>query len=112
LDAQYFIVGMILRATMRQIPLRRYGFLFRPRYSKGLASSAPLEDHHCDMITRPVTVFTDDEQMVRDMAKRWAQEELQPLVRDMDNEGAIRPEIIDGLFQCGLMGMVSIDSLS
>jgi alkylation response protein AidB-like acyl-CoA dehydrogenase len=97
---------------MRQVPLRRCGLLFQPRCSRALASSAPLEGHHYDMLSRPVTIFSDDEQMVRDMAKRWAQEELKPLVRDMDNEGAIRPEIINGLFQCGLMGMVSIDSLS
>ena len=55
----------------------------------------------------PLTQFTEDEEMVRDAARHWANEELRPLVRDMDNEGKTRPEIIQGLFDHGFMGMVS-----
>jgi short/branched chain acyl-CoA dehydrogenase len=53
----------------------------------------------------PVTVFTDDEQMIRDAVRVWAREELQPVVREMDNEAKLRPEILQALFQQGLMGM-------
>lgn len=53
----------------------------------------------------PVTVFTDDEQMIRDAVRAWAREELKPVVREMDNEAKLRPEILQALFQQGLMGM-------
>lgn len=53
----------------------------------------------------PITVFTDDEQMIRDAVRAWAREELQPVVRDMDNEAKLRPEILRSLFEQGLMGM-------
>jgi len=55
----------------------------------------------------PVTQFTEDEEMVRDAARHWANEELRPLVRDMDNECKTRPDVIQGLFDHGFMGMVS-----
>ncbi len=55
----------------------------------------------------PVTQFTEDEEMIRDAARHWANEELRPLVRDMDDEGKTRPEVVQGLFDHGFMGMVS-----
>eukprot|EP00980_Cylindrotheca_fusiformis_P000357 scaffold91_cov127-Cylindrotheca_fusiformis.AAC.17 len=59
-----------------------------------------------DMHNRsPVTVFTDDEQMIREAVRAWAREELRPVVRDMDNEANLRPEILRSLFEQGLMGM-------
>ena len=56
-----------------------------------------------------MTQFTEDEEMVRDAARHWANEVLRPLVRDMDNDGKTRPDVIQGLFDHGFMGMVSSD---
>lgn len=53
----------------------------------------------------PVTTFTEDEEMVRDAARIWANQELRPLVREMDNECKTRPEVVQGLFDHGFMGM-------
>ena len=44
--------------------------------------------------------------MVRDAARTWANEELKPIVRDMDDECKTRPEVIQSLFEHGFMGMV------
>ena len=66
----------------------------------------PMEQNY-EQRRLPLTQFTEDEEMVRDAARHWANEELRPLVRDMDNEGKTRPEIIQGLFDHGFMGMVS-----
>ena len=55
----------------------------------------------------PVTKFTEDEEMVRDAARAWANQELKPIVRDMDDECKTRPEVIRSLFDHGFMGMVS-----
>lgn len=64
-------------------------------------------DHSYEQRRLPVTQFTEDEEMVRDAARHWANEELRPLVREMDDEAKTRPEIVQGLFDHGFMGMVS-----
>ena len=75
-------------------------------------SSPALHDHshHDDDELEPrmpVTKFTEDEEMVRDAARVWADQALKPWVREMDNECKTRPEVIQGLFDHGFMGMVS-----
>jgi alkylation response protein AidB-like acyl-CoA dehydrogenase len=50
-------------------------------------------------------MFSEDESAVRDMVRTWANTELKPHVREMDREGAMRPDIIKSLFDNGLMGM-------
>jgi len=62
-------------------------------------------EHSYEQRRLPVTQFTEDEEMVRDAARHWANEVLRPLVRDMDNEGKTRPDVIHGLFDHGFMGM-------
>jgi short/branched chain acyl-CoA dehydrogenase len=64
------------------------------------ASSRTTQQRHA-----PVTTFTEDEEMTRDAVRAWAKEELQPVVRDMDNEAKLRPEILQSLFDQGFMGM-------
>ena len=54
----------------------------------------------------PVTTFTEDEDMTRHAVRQWAREILLPVVRDMDDQGKLRPEIIASLFENGFMGMV------
>jgi short/branched chain acyl-CoA dehydrogenase len=53
----------------------------------------------------PVTMFTEDEEMIRDSVRAWAREELHPVVRAMDDESKLRPEILQSLFAQGFMGM-------
>jgi hypothetical protein len=60
-------------------------------------------------MTGPVTRFTEDEEMTRETARQWANQELRPVVREMDNEARLRPDILDSLFSCGFMGMVRVD---
>lgn len=49
------------------------------------ASPEIIDDHH-DMQRPPVTTFTEDEEMVRDAARLWANDVLKPVVREMDND--------------------------
>lgn len=56
-------------------------------------------------IRSPVTRFTEDEEMIRDTVRSWAATQLQPLVRVMDDESKLRPEILQSLFEQGFMGM-------
>jgi hypothetical protein len=70
-----------------------------------------LRDHNVDGgidHRMPVTRFTEDEEMVRDAARAWANQELKPFVREMDDECKTRPEVIQGLFDHGFMGLVGV----
>jgi short/branched chain acyl-CoA dehydrogenase len=63
-------------------------------------------DHGEEMPRRmPVTKFTEDEEMVRDAARTWANQEMRPYVREMDDNCKTRPELIQSLFHNGFMGM-------
>ena len=53
----------------------------------------------------PVTVFSEDETMTRDAVRQWSREELLPLVREMDQTSTMNPQIVQSLFQHGLMGL-------
>jgi alkylation response protein AidB-like acyl-CoA dehydrogenase len=58
-------------------------------------SSAPL----------PITTLTEEEEMIRDTARRFAETEVAPLSREMDESMTMDPKIIKGLFDNGLMGV-------
>lgn len=53
----------------------------------------------------PVTSLSEDEEMIRQTARAWARNELLPVVREMDNDSKLKPEILQSLFDQGFMGM-------
>jgi butyryl-CoA dehydrogenase/short/branched chain acyl-CoA dehydrogenase len=53
----------------------------------------------------PLTAFTEDEILFRDNIRRFADEKLRPLVKEMDEKGVFDKELIDQFFQLGLMGI-------
>jgi alkylation response protein AidB-like acyl-CoA dehydrogenase len=53
----------------------------------------------------PLTSLSEDEQFFYDTVKDFAKEKVQPLVREMDEKGAINKNIINQLFEMGLMGI-------
>ncbi|KAL6443112.1 hypothetical protein ACFW04_002817 [Cataglyphis niger] len=55
--------------------------------------------------TAPLTHFTDDELMTKQMVAKLAREEIAPLVRKMEKEGRIDDGIFRKLFENGLMGI-------
>eukprot|EP00546_Thalassionema_frauenfeldii_P011033 CAMPEP_0178907534 /NCGR_PEP_ID=MMETSP0786-20121207/7425_1 /TAXON_ID=186022 /ORGANISM="Thalassionema frauenfeldii, Strain CCMP 1798" /LENGTH=376 /DNA_ID=CAMNT_0020579345 /DNA_START=130 /DNA_END=1257 /DNA_ORIENTATION=+ len=78
---------------------------FRRSHSIRQLSSVITSDVCEDIVHGPLTTFSEDEEMTRDAAKQWAQEKLKPLVRRMDDECKLLPEVIESLFQQGFMGM-------
>jgi alkylation response protein AidB-like acyl-CoA dehydrogenase len=61
--------------------------------------------------TPPLTMLSDDEQAFFDSVIEFAERELRPRVREMDEEGAIPRDLIDRLFALGVMGIEIADSL-
>ena len=53
----------------------------------------------------PLTTLTDDERMLRDEVRRFAEETLRPLISDSDREGKLHPSVIPAFFELGLMAV-------
>eukprot|EP00401_Gymnodinium_catenatum_P039574 CAMPEP_0117464864 /NCGR_PEP_ID=MMETSP0784-20121206/4325_1 /TAXON_ID=39447 /ORGANISM="" /LENGTH=430 /DNA_ID=CAMNT_0005258745 /DNA_START=9 /DNA_END=1301 /DNA_ORIENTATION=+ len=51
------------------------------------------------------TVTTDDEEVLRDSAAKFAREVLAPKTQEMDQGGTLCPEVLAALFERGLMGI-------
>jgi alkylation response protein AidB-like acyl-CoA dehydrogenase len=62
---------------------------------------------HSDMTaTRPpLTQLSDEELMFRDAVAGFAEEEVRPRVRQMEEAGKLDKALIDGVFELGLMGI-------
>lgn len=57
----------------------------------------------------PVTIFTPEEELMKESVARFAREKVQPLVKKMDEESHMERSVIQGLFDQGLMG-IEIDT--
>jgi alkylation response protein AidB-like acyl-CoA dehydrogenase len=53
----------------------------------------------------PLTTFSDDEVLFRDNIRRFAEDKLRPLVREMDDKQVFDRGLIEQFFQLGLMGI-------
>lgn len=53
----------------------------------------------------PLVSLTEDEQLFRDSIKKFADEAIRPLVREMDEKQVFDRGLIDQFFQLGLMGI-------
>jgi butyryl-CoA dehydrogenase/short/branched chain acyl-CoA dehydrogenase len=53
----------------------------------------------------PLTVFTEEEELFRQTVASFANEQVRPLVAEMDRDQKINPEIVRQCFEMGLMGI-------
>ncbi len=53
----------------------------------------------------PLTVLTEDEAILRDSVREFAEGQVRPLVREMDEHAKIPRALIDQLFELGVMGI-------
>ncbi|HJO38824.1 MAG: acyl-CoA dehydrogenase family protein [Vicinamibacterales bacterium] len=53
----------------------------------------------------PLTTLTEDERLLRDSVRAFAEGEIRPLVREMDEQQTIPRTLIDGLFALDVMGI-------
>jgi butyryl-CoA dehydrogenase/short/branched chain acyl-CoA dehydrogenase len=52
-----------------------------------------------------LTCFSDDEALFRDSVRQFAEDEIRPLAREMDEKGAFDPALVQQFFHLGLMGI-------
>ena len=53
----------------------------------------------------PLTSLNDDEQLFRDTCRTFAEREIRPRVRQMDDNASLDAAVIAELFSLGLMGI-------
>ncbi len=53
----------------------------------------------------PLTVLSEEEEMLREAVRDFAETEIAPHVHEMDEAAKFRPEIISSFFEMGLMGI-------
>jgi short/branched chain acyl-CoA dehydrogenase len=56
-------------------------------------------------VARPLTALSEDERMFQQTVRKFARDEIRPHVREMDEAGVFRKEIIRQFFEMGLMGI-------
>jgi alkylation response protein AidB-like acyl-CoA dehydrogenase len=61
--------------------------------------------HKTEVMNRALTNLSEDEALFRDSVYEFADREIRPLVREMDEHAKIRPELIGQLFDLGVMGI-------
>ena len=59
---------------------------------------------------QPLTTLSEDERLLRDSVYQFADREIRPLVREMDEHAKFTPALIEKLFALGVMGIEIPDS--
>jgi alkylation response protein AidB-like acyl-CoA dehydrogenase len=62
-------------------------------------------------VSTPLTTLSEDEKLFRDSVFGFADREIRPLVREMDETASMPRSLIDRLFQLGVMGIEVPDEL-
>ena len=55
--------------------------------------------------TRPLTMLSEEEEMLREAVREFAESKIAPHVHDMDEAAEFDPDIISSFFEMGLMGI-------
>lgn len=58
-----------------------------------------------ELLRSPLTRLSDDERLFRDSVYEFADAEIRPLVRDMDEHAKLAPGLLEKLFELGIMGI-------
>ena len=66
---------------------------------------------HTEIVHPPLTALSEDEWLFRDSVYEFADREVRPLVRDMDEHAKIPRDLIDKLFDLGVMAIEIPESL-
>ena len=69
-----------------------------------------MTTQHSELPAQPLTRLSEDEQLFRDSVYEFADREIRPLVREMDEQAKIPKALIDKLFDLGVMGIEVPDS--
>ncbi|XP_030190143.1 short/branched chain specific acyl-CoA dehydrogenase, mitochondrial [Lynx canadensis] len=89
----------------RHVPTCLSSWKTPPRVLKSSQSAALLGVTDHGPSCAPLQMFTEEEMMIKNTVKKFAQEQIAPLVSTMDENSKMEESVIQGLFQQGLMGI-------
>lgn len=89
----------------RHFPTCLSSWKIPPHVLRSSQSEALLKVRNNALLSAPLQTFTDDEMMIKSTVKKFAQEQIAPLVSNMDENSKMEKSVIQGLFQQGLMGI-------
>ena len=69
-----------------------------------------MTTQHSEVPAQPLTRLSEDEQLFRDSVYEFADREIRPLAREMDEQAKIPKALLDKLFDLGVMGIEVPDS--
>lgn len=72
---------------------------------KDIPTGAFMSQNTDHMIIQPLTVLSEEEELFAASVREFAEAEIKPYVREMDEKQKIRPEIISKCFELGIMGI-------
>ncbi|XP_020819839.1 short/branched chain specific acyl-CoA dehydrogenase, mitochondrial isoform X3 [Phascolarctos cinereus] len=78
-----------------------------PRFLKSSQSEALYNVSDNGVTFAPLQTFTEEEMMIKNMVKKFAEKQVAPFVAAMDENSQMDKSIIEGLFQQGLMGIAT-----
>jgi len=58
-----------------------------------------------ELMPQPLLTLTEDEQLFRDSIRKFAEESVRPLVKEMDERGVMDTSLVEQFHQLGLMGI-------
>ena len=90
-------------AATRQLPAAHANLVSAVRAFS--ATAAPRADFESPFGVNSLSKFTEEEEMLRDAVRRFAEDVVAPRVSDMDEAEKMDPAVIQGLFEQGLMGV-------
>ena len=64
-----------------------------------------MTTQHTEAARQPLTTLSEDERLFRDSVYEFADREVRPLVREMDEHAKIPPALVEKLFDLGVMGI-------
>ncbi|KAM4637086.1 short/branched chain specific acyl-CoA dehydrogenase, mitochondrial [Discoglossus pictus] len=76
-----------------------------PHRLKSSQPDALSQAHREGTVYAPLATFTEEEIMMKEIVKKFAQERIAPLVKSMDANSKMEDSVIQGMFELGLMGI-------
>src|SRR5436190_19192932 len=70
-----------------------------------MITSEAMATQHTEQTTGALTMLSEDERLFRDSVYEFADREVRPLVREMDEHAKIPRALLDKLFDLGVMGI-------
>jgi alkylation response protein AidB-like acyl-CoA dehydrogenase len=80
-------------------------FIAQSVFAPGEEIMAQTQQAAEQLLVQPLTVLSEEERLFQSSVREFAEAEIKPYVREMDEKQKIRPEIIQKCFELGLMGI-------